>query len=288
MKVLWISDFNVGNNPGGSQRTDDHIIQEGIKLGHEIVGFNLESDEALLSDEYDLVVNGNLEHLSIKRPHVLPYILEHPNHIRYEHDANSYLTQDQRRELFGTAKKNFFLSKFHHETFFQLYGDIFHDVHIITSPIDIDRFKIVNAVEDREDKVLYLGYMHFLKGTHNFFTHVMRNPDTQFAMAAWGDKNLEHTAKRFKNIEWLGQVAYREMPQLLNRFKTLYYHPAKFEPFCRSVGEALLCGMSLDVTDNIGAVHDFKAYGYDKLQEMCSQSKHRFWELAVQTEVVAQ
>jgi len=121
--------------------------------------------------------------------------------------------------------------------------------------------------------------MHFLKGTHSFFTHVIKNPDKKFVMAAWGAKTLERTARRFPNVEWLGTVPYDKMPELFNQYQRMYYHPAKFEPFCRSVGEALLCGIEVDGGDNIGALKDYHEFGLDSLRQMCSQSKKTFWDL---------
>jgi len=279
MKILWISDFDISNNPGGSQRTDDEVIKAG-QHQHQITRFNLQSDEGLLTaDTYDAIVSNNLEHLRSRRPTVFQFIIKHPNHIRFEHDSNAYLTTDDRKLLFGSTKRTFFLSEYHHHQFIELYGNIFHNVSIITSPIDLDKFKTLTSQEERQDAILYIGFLHFLKGTHTFFSHVLNNPDTQFVMASWGDKNLERTARSFKNVKWLGTVKYDAMPALFNQYKKLYYHPAKFEPFCRSVGEAILCGMDLDVAGNIGAVHDLQRYGIDKLREMCGKSKHTFWQL---------
>jgi glycosyltransferase involved in cell wall biosynthesis len=284
MKVLWISDFNINNNPGGSQRTDEEVIQEGLKQGYQITRFNLQDpDDLLVAESYDIVVSNNLEHLRMRRPNVFEFIVSHPYHIRFEHDSNAYLTPEDRKLLFGSTKRTFFLSKYHHDMFVKLYGNIFHSVDIITSPIDLDKFKVIKAKEEREDATLYVGFLHFLKGTHNFFQHVMSNPFRQFYMASWGDKRLEQTARNFSNVTWLGTVAYENMPELLNRFTELYYHPAKFEPFCRSVGEAILCGMDLDVSDNIGAVHACNQHGVDTLRTMCGESKHKFWRLVKET-----
>lgn len=278
MKVLWISDFNINNNPGGSQRTDDEVIRAGLSEGHNITRFNIDDSDELLKDSYDIVVSNNLEHMRNRRPNVFGFILNHPNHIRFEHDSNAYLTVEDRKALFGKAKRNLFLSRYHHDTFVELYGSIFHSVDIITSPISED-FKILKGEDEREDSILSLGFMHFLKGTHNFFAYALRNPQKNFVVAGWGPPNLEMTAKRLDNVKLLGTVPYDQMPLLLNQYKTLYYHPAKFEPFCRSVGEAILCGMKLDVSGNIGAVRDFNQYGLEGLRKMCLESKHKFWKL---------
>lgn len=272
MKILWIADFGLHHNIGGAQRTDSFIIQQGLKRGYEITQFNYDTPEIL--GEYDIVVSGNLESLHRRRD-VFDYIISHPYHVRYEHDSNAYLPEQMRKDLFGSAKWSFFLSEYHHQQFLELYDLSYQNVKIITSPIDCNKFMPLDL--PRENKTLYIGFMHVLKGTHNFFNEVLNNPDKQYVMACWGDKFLEVTARRFKNVEWLGKVDYEEMPALYNSYSTLYYHPDKFEPFCRAVGEAALCGMELDCSDNIGAVRDINKYGIEKLRHMCASSPRLFW-----------
>ncbi len=276
MKVLWIADFGIKHNIGGAQRTNEYIIEEGVNQGHKITQFNYDSPLDLLTEEYDLVVSGNLEGLYKSQP-VFSYIIKHPNHVRYEHDSNSYLPQKMREELFASAKHSLFLSQYHHEVFKELYGDIFHGVDVVTSPIDTEIFK--DCGEDREEAILYIGYMHIFKGTQNFFNYVLKNPDKKFVMASWGDSHLEKAARCFKNIRWLGKRDYKEMPAMFNQYTEMYYHPEKFEPFCRAVGEALLCGIKVNASENIGAMDDYNKYGIDALRQMCSGAAKKFWEI---------
>lgn len=276
MKILWVADFGLQHNIGGSQRTDSFIIQEGQKRGHEIQFLNHDTPSDILNGSFDLVVSNNLESLCNRRD-VFNFIVGHDFHVRYEHDSNAYLPQQMRIDLFNSAKHQIFLSQFHLNKFRELYGDIFPRPEIVTSPIDTSLFTDAESV--REDKTLYVGFLHFLKGTHNFFREALTNPDREYVVAGWGSPQLERAAKGFKNVEWLGKVPYEDMPQLFNRYQRMYYHPAKFEPFCRSVGEALLCGMELDCSDNIGAMHDMSEYGLDGLKRMCQDAPSKFWEM---------
>ena len=275
MKVLWIADFGLQHNIGGAQRTDSFVIQEGINRGHEIVFLNYDTPSDVLNDTYDLVVTGNLETISQRRPDVFQYLLNHPNHVRFEHDSNSYLSQDARKALFNSTKKTIFLSEFHHQTFVQLYGNIFKNVEIVRPFIDSKVF--YDFQQEREEKTLYVGFFHFLKGTVKFLDFVINNPDKKFIVAGWGNKGFEDHIKYLHNVEYIGKVDHGEMPKLLNKYKTMYYHPEKFEPFCRSVGEAIMCGMQLDVSDNIGAFHDLQKYGIEELRQMCSDSPKIWW-----------
>ncbi len=275
MKILWIADFGLQHNIGGAQRTDSFVIEEGRTRGHEIVFLNHDTPSDILNDEYDLVVSGNLENLS-RRADVFNYLLNHPNHVRFEHDSNSYLSSEARQALFNSTKKNMFLSEFHYNTFVNMYGDIFPNAEIVSPYIDTDLFK--DNGSHREDKTLYVGFFHFFKGTINFLNKVLLSPEKKFAVAGWGNTGMESHLKSFSNVEFLGQVNHNDMPALFNRYTTMYYHPEKFEPFCRSVGEAILCGMEVDVSDNVGATHDFKKFGKEKLSEMCSTSPSKWWD----------
>ena len=101
MKVLWIADFALKHNIGGAQRTDSFIIKEGQDRGHSIQFFNYDSPEELLQGQYDIVVTGNLENLY--RRGIVDWVVKHPYHVRYEHDSNSYLPQQMRKDLFGSC-----------------------------------------------------------------------------------------------------------------------------------------------------------------------------------------
>lgn len=276
MKVLFVADFGIEHNSGGAQRTNDLVIQKGIKRDHIIDHLNYDTNLDILNNSYDVVISNNLEHLS-RNNTIISYLLNHPKHVRYEHDSNSYLTQKDRYKLFGSTVLNIFLSKFHLDTFKREYGNIFHNTEIVTSPISSNNF--YDQYNERQDKTLYIGFFHYLKGTNKFIQHVLENPNENFVVAGWGDKLYSNTFLKLDNVSFLGKVSYDAMPILYNRYKRIYYHPVKFEPFCRSIGEAILCGMDTNCSDNIGAVHDFNEYGRDGLKEMCNNAPNKFWDL---------
>jgi hypothetical protein len=282
MNVLWIADFGIKHNIGGAQRTDSFVIQKGLENGYDIKLFNYDSGSESLNHNYDIVVSSNLETLC-RRQDVFNFILNHKNHFRYEHDSNSYLTTEARKMLFGSTRKNIFLSDFHYKTFVYLYGDIFNNFEVVSPYIDESKF--YDSGQEREDKILSVGYMHFFKGTNNFFNEVLSNPDKQFVFAGWGEKRLERTMKSFSNVEFLGKVSHNDMPKLYNKYTTLYYHPDKFEPFCRAVGEAMFCGIKTDCSNNIGAVYDFNSIGIEKMKENSRHSLEKFWDIINQNKI---
>tara|TARA_B100000809_G_scaffold131049_1_gene128841 strand:- start:6303 stop:7154 length:852 start_codon:yes stop_codon:yes gene_type:complete len=276
MCILWISDFGVHHNIGGAQRSNYLIIEEGKKRKHFIQEFYYDTDPRTLNASYDMVVSSNLEVLSRQRPDIISYISSHPNHVRLEHDANRYLQVEDRKLLFGSCKKTIFLTPFHYDQFVKMYGSIFYNVEIIPDPIDTRTF--YNMENPREDKILNVGFMHYLKGTHNFFDYVSANPHLAFVMASWGDTQYEHIARSMHNIEWLGRIPHNEMGELYNKYNTIYYHPVGFEPFCRSIGEAILCGMELDCNDLVGSLHHLKEVGKQEFIKQCSEAVQMFWD----------
>ena len=278
MKVLFVSDFSLDHNRGGAQRSNYLIINEGINRNHQIVSFHIDSNPEVLNQQYDVVISSNLEVLS-RQPiaaSLLNRIVTSDKHVRLEHDANRYLSTENRKILFGSCVKTFFLTQFHYDKFIEMYGDIFINVEIIPDPIDTDMF--YDKKEDRIDKILYVGFMHYLKGTENFFEYVLNNPDQQFVMVAWGDSKYQHIARSISNIEWIDAVDYTEMPLLYNKYKAMYYHPVGFEPFCRSIGEALLCGMSINSNDLVGSLHYYHEIGKEKFKTQCGQAAQVFWK----------
>jgi|LULM01.1.fsa_nt_gb glycosyltransferase involved in cell wall biosynthesis len=275
MNILWISDFGVHHNIGGAQRSNLLIIEEGKKRNHSIEEFYFDTDPHVLNNTYDMIVSSNLETLSRKMPNIISYIASHPNHVRLEHDANRYLTTADRKKLFRSCKKTFFLTQFHYDQFIDMYGSIFQNVEIIPDPIDTNVF--YNMEKERENKILNVGFMHRLKGTENFFHYVLNSPEISFVMAAWGDPTYENAAKSIKNIEWLGRVPYNAMPELYNRYTTMYYHPVFYEPFCRSVGEAMLCGMNINANHIVGSLHYYHEIGKEKFKTQCHEAPQTFW-----------
>lgn len=278
MKVLLISDYSLSHNSGGAQRSNDILMQRGRQIGHFINEFNYDSNpNNILNQHYDVVISSNLEAISATNPNIIPWICSHPYHVRLEHDSNRYLPPELRRQLFTSCKKTFFLSKFHHKKFVESYGDYFVNVEVVADPIDGDLF--FNENKQREDKILYVGFMHTLKGTNEFLSYCFSEPDLSFVVAGWAsDENYIRSCNSLDNVEMLGKVSYEDMPSLYNKYSKMFYKPLFYEPFCRSVAEALMCGMQVDSNDLIGSLHLYSEVGHDSFVSQCHKAPEIFWE----------
>jgi len=277
-KILWLSDFDLSQAPGGAQRSDKILIDAGILLGFKILKVNHETFSSIKNiHDFDVVISTNVYALNIKYPSLIDDLYKHKCHIRLEHDSNAYLSQDKRVKLFSNCAKTIFLSDFHFEFFKELYGEIFNNVEIIYDPIDTNCFK--DFGNPREDKILYAGYMHPEKGTSEFFEYALANPDKKFVIAGFTDQRVYHfMAHAVPNIEYLGLKSYEEMPDIYNKYAQMFYKPVCREPFCRSAAEAICCGVQL-IGDprHIGCLHEAQKVGIDKFREKCNSAASDFW-----------
>ena len=273
MKALLISDFGVHHTSGGAQRSNQIIINKGTSRGHYVNCFHYDSHASVLQQDYDVVISSNLEAISSRYPQLVQNIPNLDNHVRLEHDSNLYWPNDFRKHFWGSCKISFFLTEFHHQFFVDMYGDIFPNVKIVPDPIDAS-FKDLG--KERKDKIGYVGFMHPLKGTDNFIKYADDNKDKNFVVAGWGSEDYLNQINQRKNIEFLGKLSHNDMLEFYNRIDSLYYNPICNEPFCRAVGEALMCGTKIiGDSDRIGSL---KMYQSDPLfREKCIDAADDFW-----------
>lgn len=278
-KILWIADFELNTSPGGAQRSDKILIDKGIELGYSITKANNET-LILVGDihKFDIVISSNIELISHKYPYLIDELNKHKYHVRLEHDSNTYLNQERRKTLFENCKKTIFLTDYHFEFFKESYGNIFNNVEIIYDPIDTSVF--FDRKQQREDKILYAGYMHHEKGATDFFEYVLQNKDKNFVIAGFTDRYVyDFLSKNIPNIEYLGLVEYEKMPDIYNKYKYMFYCPLLREPFCRSTAEAVCCGTLLltNAESRIGSVQEIKKIGIEKFKEKCKNASNEFW-----------
>jgi glycosyltransferase involved in cell wall biosynthesis len=278
MKVLFISDFNINQNPGGAQVSNESIISFGRSLGHEITLFDYQSSPIELISRFDIVISSNLEVLSQHKSYIFDFIFNHDNHVRLEHDSCSYLNNDLRKKLFCHSKKNFFLSNFHIDFFKKKYGNYFSNIEIVYDPIDCS--KINNSLENRKYDITYAGFLHPLKGCDNLYKFAKENPNREINIFGWSyDDNIINRLCSLHNIIFHGKKTPSEIFNIYSQSKYIYHNPVVNEPFCRMVAEALLCGCDFigDKT-KIGSIQEFEKVGYEKFKYNCENASKIFWE----------
>jgi len=276
MKVVLVSDFSIYHNPGGAQRSNHIVIEEGVSRGHTVRSINYDYCSSSFKDTYDVVISSNLEVLSKVNPDLVVSLTKMDNHVRLEHDSNLYWNDNFRKMFWNSCKVSFFLTKFHHSFFLEKYGDIFNNVKIVPDPISSDFFDMNTQ---RTDEIGYVGFMHYLKGTENFIEYVSNNADKKFLVAGWGNESYINKLSGFDNVEMLGTIDHKDMPKFYNRIGALYYNPVCNEPFCRAVGEAIMCGTKIiGDSKKIGSLEMYKN-NPESFNSKCINAASDFWRI---------
>jgi glycosyltransferase involved in cell wall biosynthesis len=278
MNILFISDFNLNQNSGGAQVSNDIIIQKGLELGHNITLHNYDSSPLNLIYKYDLIISSNLEVINQTSKYLFDFIVNHPNHARLEHDSCLYLSKENRELLFKSSKLNFFLSQFHLDFFKNLYGDIFNNTEIIYDPIDTSLF--YNDNSEKIYDIIYCGLIHPLKGLNNLIDFCKKNSERKIDIFGWPeDKNIINQLSSLTNIKLNNKVSHSEIAEVFRKSKYIYHSPIVNEPFCRMVGEALLCGCEfIGDESKVGSLQEFKKHGIDNFKNKCFNAASLFWE----------
>ena len=278
LNIILISDFNRDQSSGGAQVSNDLIINEGRKRGHNIVLHNYNSSPVNFLTSYDMVISSNLEVLYGSSKSIFDFIINHPNHVRLEHDSCLYLSTNDRVDLFKSSKLNFFLSQYHLEFFTSMYGDIFGDTKIVSDPIDVTLFKKDLSAENRYD-IVYCGLIHELKGIRKLLEFSVNNPDRKIDVFGWGAKNAESIFDNYPNINFNGKIEHNEIPKVFQSCQSVFHSPIVNEPFCRMVGESILCGVEsiIGSPEKIGSYLEYERLGLDQFKNNCRDALDNFW-----------
>jgi glycosyltransferase involved in cell wall biosynthesis len=281
MNILFISDFCIQEKHGGAEVSNSILIKKGRELGYNITEFTVNSSVIVLFQNYDLIISSNfcaLNSIDTNR-FIFNFIINHPKHIRLEHDSCMYLSEIDRKNLFTSSKKNFFLSNFHIDFFRSYYGNYFNNIEIVYDPIDIDRF--TNIVCEKIYDIVYCGFLSDLKGVNNLINFALKNQDRHITIFGWTeDQNIIKKINKISNITFMDKVAHSKIHEIYQKAKYIFHSPRLNEPFCMMIAEALLCGCLLigDI-DKIGSYKEIQKLGIDKFKEKCKNSQEEFWNI---------
>ena len=134
--------------------------------------------------------------------------------------------------------------------------------------IDIDRFKIRDKFDERENLVAYIGRLSQEKGALNFVSAIpevlQERDDINFLVGGDGPlrNKIEKSIyeKRLKDrIKLTGWIPHNELPDYLNRLKLIVL-PSYTEGIPAIMLEAMACGTPVLVTP-VGAIPDVIKHG---------------------------
>lgn len=279
MNILFISDFSISEKYGGAEISNGILIEEGRRLGHTITEFTVNSSPITLLQNYDLVISSNFCALNYndRNRFIYNFIVNHPNHVRLEHDSCMYFSKEDREKLFTSSKKNFFLTEFHANFFKEFYGNYFSNIEIVYDPIDIDRFIDVGC--ERIYDIVYCGFLSDLKGANNLIEFANKNLDRNITIFGWSeDQSIIDKINLTKNIVLKERIQHSLIHEIYQKSKFVFHAPRINEPFCMMVDEALLCGCSfIGDYEKIGSYKEIQKNGIENFKIKCKESKEIFW-----------
>lgn len=117
---------------------------------------------------------------------------------------------------------------------------------------DEERFYIKKPWDEREKKFLILGSLNSHKLSRKFLKKIQ---NTDITIDCFGNINNQFDGYRkvfwkCKNLNYLGQVPFEEVPNVLNEYKYYLLPHNGYEPFCNSLQQAILCGCIPLVVDD--------------------------------------
>jgi len=268
-KILWISDFSLWQYPyGGAEITDSLLIKRGKKLIANITPVLCDSVNKVNIDDSELIILSNNFNLSLRNR---DYIMRDKKYICLVQDCGRWMnTCLQTPDLLKNSILNIYMSPGQRDIYLKHFPE---QKHVCIPPTVPDIFKNKNT--EREDKILFVGFLHEGKGIGNVINYAKNNPKKiDFYGYCQSDKWL-------KAIEWLGNTTFKggismeSLPEVYNRYKYYIHLPNIYESFSRTTAEALLCGCQLIHNGNLGIL----SYYFDTkgLREAVTQSDIKFW-----------
>lgn len=225
-------------------------------IHNKTINPKLDYDFYLIGDfpEYN-----NLFYLSrvLKRPHAF---LVH-NSIKWSYYENYY----------KNAKFAVTLAPDHAEQIQLPINDIY-----VTAPwVDWKRFKRVETPNINENEKLYIGLIHSIKIQKTMLQRMKREWDNEFHLYGGGEQFWDF----LPNVKIYSEIKNEDLPNVYNQYKTFFWHLDRYGCYGRTLVEALLCEMKLDVSkDKFGLFkYEWIEQGRQAIIDNLERFKERFW-----------
>jgi len=309
MKIAWLTDYIFGpsyilneekkkvksgiTNTGGVEKTNEIMIDEGIKLGHKIDIILPSRLNKKNIKKYDLVILNSITRFKVED---IYWLIDNVPYIKYEHDAgfcmwknplceeNCFKTNRQKctpyfyRKIFAQSELNIFLSPLHLQGHKQFFWNELTDnkTIVIPSPLKKDKFK-QDKTKIKRGHYLYLGAISPTKGVEEILVDFKDKGKKLCFVGPANDVPLFNSILR-NGHTYLGELPYEKIPALLREYPNLLQYQTEInDPFCRTAIEGLASGCKLIIKNKnrIGAF-SYKV-SKEKLLDMCYKAPKKFW-----------
>ena len=313
MKINFISYLNPFNHNGGGEAVNRQLIEVGQSRGHTFTftsarnalnNYDDAADLDFLCDVFNFpetlksagawihLQNNFLQKVVKERPFVhmtnayadvcnlgyLPCSGQQSNPCDYKSPLKirrNLAARDFRTDCFASnpltrgaylkSLMNIYVSPLHQKITNKVLGIDDSTKSIVLKPI-IDTANFYDRNYERDIEYLFVGVLSEAKGFYELRKH-------------YSDKGLVvvgdiHPGVKLDFGQYLGKLAYSEIPKIMNRAKNFVFLPRWPEPQGRVVVEAALSGCKLITNENVGAL----SFPFDISQpENLIDSAEKFW-----------
>ena len=267
MKVGWVSDYKLSEQPGGPQVCEDLLrVAVGAVDSVELI----ECPPGSVQTDVDAYIALNCQ----------TYTMDEVNQITskpFLHYSLDYWTGgnfEQRALIFSKARKILFCSPLHKSVYVRRWG-IGHKGSILPPPMNVEHWLSLREKSNGRSGVMWCGSADVGKGL-DLALMWAREHEVQLDIYGIGMKPGESSTD--KRIHVRGFVQDNERDLALATHEKFVHFPRFPEPFCYSLLEAWLAGLEVIYSGRIG----FESFDkpWDEVIEDSHKSPQRFWELA--------
>lgn len=288
MKFIWLQDFNIMTQGGGAQMTDQAHFLEGVKRGHEMTLWTVET--GILDGDFpgSTVIASNP---TFCNPDVFAHFQNRGiPFIYFFHDywplckirlfypmlekcRTTCYMKDRWLETLRRARMLVWLSPLHREAWLWACPEL-ADVPYVMAPSPVDPEKFYPLKLERKGVIAVESLLEF-KGRDRVLDWVKEHPDTPVTFIGGNDKPHERLPE---NCTYYDFVPQHQLNELYNKHTALLHLPMNPMPYDRTVAEAYLAGCEIIGNDLIGAL----SWGWFKDRQqvavMSKQSSGNFWD----------
>ena len=296
LRVAFVQDLNIWTHAGGAERTDQGIVKEGLRRGHDIDLITPENFPPIEAISCDLVVFSNVHMLMYmdNGRRLLQLAEKHP-YVMWHHDYwcryRLYYPMLPKckdctyigpwRKLYSESVLNFFMSLLHREGYLYAMPEIAnHPYALVPSAINPSDYQPIKQVNPKPNTVVGVNVLLDFKGKANVIKYAQEHPELSFTFAG----GLEGEATLPRNCKYIGPKSQQELVQLYAESECLIHLPSQPSPADRVPVEFLIANPNgkLVTNRNVGilsypnVIQDGKV-NREELIELVTNSPKVFW-----------
>jgi len=296
VRVAFVQDLNPFLHGGGAQATDQEIVKEAFRRGHDVDLITPESFPPIEAISCDLVVFSNIHTLMFmdngKR---LLQLAEKHSYVVFHHDyfcryrlyypmlpkCKNCVYIDPWKKLYSQSVLNMLMSPLHREGFLYAMPEIInHPCTFVPSAINPKDYQLKEAVEPEPNTVIGVNCLFGFKGKENVLKYAREHFELRFTFAG----GMDGEAVLPPNSRYIGPKNRGELVQLYAHSEYLIHLPSQPSPADRVPVEFLIANPNgkLITNRNVGIlsypnVIQGGKVNRDELIRLVSTAPQTFW-----------